>query len=353
MNPIYVVCLAFGLSSISILLFRPICIRLNHVDTPGGRKRHSLATPLSGGLAIATSIVLLGCGLVPSPAFAGFALGICVLLVLGAMDDRKHVVAPIRLALQTVAVAGGMCLLGDVKLQSVGNLLGTGDIELGSWSVLFTIFAAVGVINAVNMIDGVDGLAGGFAVLLVAVILALAAGTSAVNIVMLCLVIGSVMGFLAFNIRTPWRRQAQIFLGDAGSLVLGYVLVWFAIEASQGPQAVFEPITAVWLFGLPLCDTVYLMGSRMLRRKSPLAADRYHFHHLLLRYGLTPGWALYAWLLVAGGFMAVGVGGSLLHVPDYAMCAGFLVVFAAYCILANMFWRKRSTGRVIRSARDS
>lgn len=351
MHLLYVVCLAFVLSSVSILAFRPVCIRLNHVDEPGGRKRHSLATPLSGGLAIATSIVVLGFGLIPSSTFVGFALGVCLLLVLGAMDDRKHVVAVVRLALQTAAVAGGMCLLGDVQLHSVGNLLGTGDIELGSWSVLFTIFAAVGVINAVNMIDGIDGLAGGFAVMLGAVILSLSVGTLAVNIVLLCLVIGSVLGFLAFNLRMPWRRRARIFLGDAGSLVLGYMLVWFAIEASQGPQAVFEPITAVWLFGLPLCDTVYLMGSRMLRKKSPLAADRYHFHHLLLRYGLTPGWALYAWLLVAGLFMAVGIGGSHLHVPDYAMCAGFIVVFIAYCVLTNLFWRKRLTGRTSRQAR--
>lgn len=353
MNPLYVVCLAFGLSTISILLFRPLCVRLDHVDTPGGRKRHSLATPLSGGLAIACTIVILGWGLIASQAFAGFALGIAVLLVLGALDDRKHVAAPLRLALQVAAVAAGMCLLGDVKLHSVGNLLGTGDIGLGPWSTLFTIFAAVGVINAVNMIDGVDGLAGGFAVLLGAVILSISAGTPAVNTVLLCLVIGSVMGFLAFNLRTPWRRQARIFLGDAGSLVLGFVLVWFAIEASQGPQAVFEPITAVWLFGLPLCDTVYLMGSRMLRKKSPLAADRYHFHHLLLRYGLTPGWALYVWLAVAGAFMAIGIGCSLLQVPDYLMCAGFIAIFVAYCVLTNMFWRRRATGRVIRPASDS
>lgn len=352
MQPIVVACLAFIFSSLCILLFRPLCIRLNHVDKPGGRKRHSVATPLSGGLAIATSVVLLGFGLIPSPAFAGFALGICVLLVLGALDDRKHVVAVVRLTLQTAAVAIGMCLLGDVQLHSIGNLLGTGDIALGSWSVLFTIFAAVGVINAVNMIDGIDGLAGGFAVLLVAVILSLVAGTSAVNSVMLCLVIGSVLGFLAFNLRTPWRRQAKIFLGDAGSLVLGYVLVWFAIEASQGPQAVFEPITAVWLFGLPLCDTVYLMGSRLLRKKSPLAADRYHFHHLLMRHGLTPGWALYAWLLVAGLFMAIGVAGSRWQIPEYVMFVGFLAAFAGYCAFVKLFWRRRCIRRVIRKVRD-
>jgi len=351
MSPILVACLSFALSSVTILLLRPICIYFDHVDSPGGRKRHGLVTPLSGGLAISLSVMLLGIGLIPSQMFAGFAIGLCILLLLGAMDDRNHVAATLRLALQAAAVVIGMCLMGGVQLHSVGNLLGTGNLHLGAWSVVFTLFAAVGIINAVNMIDGMDGLAGGFSLLLVLVILALAAGTSAVNIVLLCTVIGSVVGFLAFNLRMPWQRHARIFLGDAGSLVLGYILVWFAIQASQGPQAVIEPITAVWLFGLPLADTVYLMGSRLLRRKSPLAADRYHFHHLLMRYGLTPGWALYAWLFVAALFMGVGVLGTLLHVPEYVMCGAYLLVFAGYCVLCNMFWRRRSYGRVLRSSK--
>lgn len=348
MNPLIATCLAFITSVVVVMALKPLCVWLNHVDMPGGRKRHGLETPLSGGIAIAVSIIVLGASLIPSRTFIGFVFGLSVLLILGAMDDRKHVPAPIRLAMQTIAAAVGMCVLGGVQLYSLGNLWGAGEVELGSWSILFTVFAAVGIINAVNMIDGMDGLAGGFSVLLIGVILALASGGRTVNVLLLCLSIGSVLGFLAFNLRMPWQRQARIFLGDAGSLVLGYILVWFAIQGSQGADAIIEPITAVWLFGLPLCDTVYLMGSRLLRRKSPLAADRYHFHHLLLRYGLTPGWALYAWLLVAGLFMAAGVAGSLLAIPDYWMCVGFVGCFAVYCLSCNLLWRKRSYGRAIR-----
>ena len=340
MSGVLIAVAAFITSAVAIFFLKPLCLKLGHVDHPGGRKSHSLATPLCGGLAIAVTILVLGAGLVGTRQFAGFAFGITVLLVLGALDDRKHVPAPVRMALQVLAVGAGMCFFGEVYLQNLGALVNGVDFELGGHAIWFTIFAAVGVINAVNMVDGMDGLAGGFAVMVIGTIMVVAAGSSAVNIVLLCLTIGSVLGFLLFNLRMPWQRHARIFLGDAGSLVLGFVLTWFAIQAAQGPSAVMDPITAVWLFGLPLVDTVYLMGSRLLRGKNPLAADSYHFHHVLQRTGLTPGWALYAWLAVAGAFMAAGLLSEALGIGEGARFVAFLAVFVCYCILMNAWWAK-------------
>ena len=355
MNLLLLGFIAFAVSSASILALWPVCLRWDHVDHPGGRKRHDISTPLSGGIAIAIAIVAMGAFLVPSTKFVGFTFGVCTLLALGAMDDRKHVPALLRLAAQTLAVAVGMCLLGGVNIERLGNLVGTGQFTLDQWSVAFTIFAAVGVINAVNMIDGIDGLAGGFAVTVIAVLIALAASHngSAISLVLLCLSIGSVLGFLAFNLRMPWQRRARVFLGDAGSLVLGYMLAWFAIEASQTQARVIDPIAIVWLFGLPLCDTVYLMVSRLLRGRSPFAADRYHFHHLLLRMGLSTGWALYAWLAVAAVFMAVGVTGSLLGAPESAMFFGFLLTFVGYFLAVSRAWSRRPAQRSTQKTKRS
>ncbi|MES1935621.1 MraY family glycosyltransferase [Salinisphaera hydrothermalis] len=355
MNLLLLGCVAFVVSGALILVLWPLCVRCGHVDHPGGRKRHDISTPLSGGIAITIAIVAVGAFLVPSARFAGFTLGVCTLLVLGAMDDRKHVPALLRLAAQTLAVALGMCLLGGVSIERLGNLLGTGQLTLDQWSIAFTIFAAVGVINAVNMIDGMDGLAGGFAVLVIAVLIALTVsnGTSAISLVLLCLSIGSILGFLVFNLRMPWQRRARVFLGDGGSLVLGYMLAWFAIQASQSQAPVIDPIAIVWLFGLPLCDTVYLMGSRVLRGRSPFAADRYHFHHMLQRAGLSTGWALYAWLAVAAAFMAVGVAGSSLHAPEWLMFFGFLLAFAIYCIALSWIWSRRPAQRAVHKTKRS
>ena len=331
---------AFMTSAAAIRVLEPICAKLGHVDHPGGRKSHLLATPLCGGLAIAATIIVLGTGLVPSRQFAGFAFGITVLLVLGALDDRKHVPTLVRMAMQALAVGVGMCFLGEVYLQNLGALLGPNDFQLGGHAIWFTIFAAVGVVNAVNMVDGVDGLAGGFSVMVIGVILSLVAGTDTVNVILLCLTIGSVLGFLFFNLRMPWQRHARIFLGDAGSLVLGFVLVWFVIRASQGPRAVMEPVTAVWMLGLPLADTVYLMGARLARGRSPLSAGRDHFHHFLLHAGLSPGWTLYAWLAVAGVFMGAGLLGQALAVDEGVRLLAYLVVFGVYCGVLNLGWSR-------------
>ena len=100
--------MAFCVSVAAVLVLRPVCFYFGHVDHPGGRKRHDLATPLSGGLAISLSILALGWGIVPNRHFSGFAVGLIVLLLLGGMDDRKHVPASLRLALQTIAVTVGM-----------------------------------------------------------------------------------------------------------------------------------------------------------------------------------------------------------------------------------------------------
>lgn len=329
---------AFICTAFAVLVLMPVCERLGHVDAPGGRKTHKLETPLCGGIAIALGVVVVGLGVVPSSDIEGFVFGVFVLLVLGAMDDRRHVSSVLRLALQALAVGVGMCWLGDVYLLDLGPLLGTGPIELGVFSIPFTIFAAVGVINAVNMIDGIDGLAGGFATMLAGTFLALSVGRLAGQNMLLYLTLGSCLGFLVFNLRTPWQRSARIFLGDAGSLVLGFMLTWFAISHSQGSMRVIDPITAVWLFGLPLADTAYLMLSRLGHGQSPLRADRYHFHHLLQSLGLSPGWTLYAWLAVAACFMAFGVAAQWLGMSDAGRFVTFLVVLALYAIAVKATW---------------
>ena len=351
MGPILPAFIAFGACAALIVLLWPLCLSTGHVDEPGGRKKHAVSTPLSGGIAIALSILGAGLFLVPSLTFVGFTVGVGILLLLGAMDDRRHVSALVRLSMQTIAVAFGMCLIGGVQIEQLGNLGGWGQITLYHWSVAFTIFGAVGVINAVNMIDGMDGLAGGFAAVLMAVLLCVAALQNSGPAVLLVLSIGSVLGFLLFNLRMPWQKRARVFLGDAGSLVLGFILVWFAIDASQPPGAIVHPMAVVWLFGLPLCDTVYLMTTRLMKRQSPFAADRFHFHHLLQRRGLTPGYALYAWLFTALCFMAVGVLGSLAGVADYWLFYGFLAVFAAYSLVVTALWKQVPAKRLNKKAR--
>lgn len=342
---------AYVLCLILVYFFRPICLRLSHVDKPGGRKRHVVATPLSGGLAIVSTILIIGALFDSIARFEGFSLGLVLLVVLGALDDRQHVPAMVRLAVQTAAAAFGMCALGNVVLGDLGNLFGTGNIQLGAWGVAFTVFSAVGIINAVNMIDGVDGLAGGFSLLVLLILSFLAIGSGSVDIVIFSCAIGAIGGFLTTNLRLPWQRHARAFLGDAGSLVLGFMVAWFLVRASQGSTMVIRPITAVWLISLPLMDTCYLMSARVIRGKSPFAADRYHFHHLLLRSGMSQSWTLYVWLLVAGTLALIGVLAQEMSASESMMCILFFATFCIYCWIVTAIWRFLGSSRSMRSRR--
>ena len=111
-----------------------------------------------------------------------------------------------------------------------------------------------------------------------------------------CRLSAAIAAFLIFNLRHPWRRRADVFLGDAGSLFLGFVLVWFTVFITQTAPRDFYPISAVWILAVPIMDTVYVMLRRMIRGMSPFAADRRHVHHTLKYIGLSD--AQTAWLLL-------------------------------------------------------
>lgn len=331
---------ALVLCLVLIRLLNGVCLRYQHVDHPGGRKQHRAPTPLSGGFAIGLTFLLVGAATVFSRDYAGLALGLMLLAGIGAADDVRHIPAALRLGGQALAVVIGMVLLGGIKLAALGALLGTGPIVFDSLAVPFTIVAVVGLLNSINMIDGVDGLAGGFSLLVFAVLAGAGYLVGGVALTSLSILIGAVIAFLAFNMRLPWRRRAAVFLGDAGSLILGFALAWFAVAFSQGQSPILRPITMVWLFGLPLADTGYLMLARAIRNGSPMRADRRHFHHLLQRLGLSPGQTCWAWLAVAALFMLAGLAGQWAGIHDAAMFYGFWAVFTVYCLVNMVLWSR-------------
>lgn len=331
---------------VAIQVLRPLALRFDHVDHPGGRKLHSRMVPLCGGLAVVPVVIVFGLLFSDYPKMWELSGGLAALLMLGVLDDRVHVPAFIRLLAEVLAVLVFMCFLSGVILHSLGALLG-GDqpVMSGDWAVALTVFAAVSLLNGFNMIDGVDGLAGGFAFLVlgVFVVAAALAGSPAVGI--LAFMAAAVAAFLVFNLRAPWRRKASVFLGDAGSMTLGFALVWFAVDLSQGEPAILQPITMVWIFGLPIADTIYLFVRRMLRGESPFKADLLHFHHLLLSLGLTPGRVTALWLTVAAVCAAIGIAGEVYGIAEVMMFAGYGFVFLAYFVGSTVAWRRLQPGK--------
>jgi UDP-GlcNAc:undecaprenyl-phosphate GlcNAc-1-phosphate transferase len=334
--------LIFGL--FLTLLATPALIWAAHhygwLDHPDERKQHSGAIPVVGGLAMSFAIVVsAGWFLASADIFWGLLISVSIIVVVGFLDDRSSLSVRWRFFAQGVA-ALIMALFAGAQLTSLGDLFGFGTVALGVVAVPFTIFAVVGVANALNLSDGMDGLAGGLALISTTFVAAAAHFTGRVNTLMALLILGgALLGFLCFNMRLPWQRRARVFMGDSGSLMLGFLLAWAAIRVTQAEKNPLPPAAALWFFAIPLLDTVSLMLRRMLKGKSPFHPGRDHLHHILLRVGYTDSQVVLFIHLVAVAFGLVGFFGWRWGVPDFVLFYGFLAVFALYFYGVKHAWR--------------
>lgn len=332
---------AFFTGAMLIVLLKPLAVLVGLVDRPGGHKIHDAHVPLVGGFAIYAGLLLawligpqLGLGTMNALLVAASGL----LFVIGLVDDRFQLSVRLRLLMQVAA--GLMLVYSNAVLNDLGNLLPGGPVQLGPLAVAFTIFATVGTINAMNMLDGVDGLAGLVSFVVLGLLAyAAAVSHSGVQLLLTLSVMGGVAGFLLFNLRRKGRERASVFMGDAGSTLLGFVFAYLFISLSQGEHRAIQPVTALWLFAVPLMDTVGIMLRRIWLGKSPFSADRGHLHHLLMDAGFRMCQVV---LLIAGiqlGLGALGLAAQHAGVPDYVSFGVFLAAFAGYAYLIIRPWR--------------
>ncbi|MBC53521.1 MAG: undecaprenyl-phosphate alpha-N-acetylglucosaminyl 1-phosphate transferase [Gammaproteobacteria bacterium] len=324
---------AFLLTSALLLALRPVAGMTGLLDYPGGRKTHSAPTPMIGGLGI--YLALLAVSLLTPVILADYQILLMLagfVLIVGVLDDLYEIRANLRIACHCVA-ALAMALLADIKLDTFGDLLFMGPVELGMLAVPVTIFATVGVINAVNMSDGLDGLSGGLVVIALVFlsIAALVAGQSAMLSFNQILIV-ALLAFLSFNFRMMWKKSALMYLGDAGSTLLGFILAWLIIAATQGNSAFIAPVYALWFLAVPLMDTVGLMIKRPLRGQSPFTPGRDHLHHRLLKAGFNPQQTVLIMHLAAIVFASIGLGAHLVGVQEGTMFLLFMSLFAIYLV---------------------
>jgi UDP-GlcNAc:undecaprenyl-phosphate GlcNAc-1-phosphate transferase len=326
------------------LLVTPALIWAAHhyglVDHPDERKHHETAIPLVGGLAMSIAIAVpAGWYLRDVDIFWGLFVSVAIIVVVGFLDDRGGLSVRRRFLAQGVAGLI-MALFAGAQLVSLGDLFGFGPVALGVLAVPFTIFAVVGVANAFNLSDGMDGLAGGLALITAAFIAAAAHFAGKENTFVAMMILGgALLGFLCFNMRLPWQCRARVFMGDSGSLMLGFLLAWGVIRVTQAETNPLPPAAALWFFAIPLLDTVSLMLRRMLKGQSPFHPGRDHLHHILLRVGYTDSQVVRFILLVAAVFGLVGFVGWQMGVPDAVMFYGFLALFALYFYGVQHAWK--------------
>jgi UDP-GlcNAc:undecaprenyl-phosphate GlcNAc-1-phosphate transferase len=322
---------------------RPAAARIGLADEPSDRKSHQGSVPLIGGVAMFCGFALAALTLdIGLTAYRGFFAAAAILVVVGILDDMHELSSRARFGAQILA-AVLMAYWGGVVLHDLGAL-GSGGSEfvLARWEIVFTIFATVGVINALNMSDGVDGLAGGLSLiaLLGMAFVADGAGLESEGSLLLLLAV-VVVGFLLFNIRMPWQRRARVFMGDAGSMFLGFAITWFLISLSQGEERAMAPVAALWLLMIPLFDTVWLILWRFAQGRSPTSSDVGHLHHVLQMTGMGAATSVWLMLAIAGAGAAAGLIALDSGVAQSTMFYLFLGLFAAYCVFMAISWRRR------------
>lgn len=320
---------ALVVTLVSILALYPLAHRIGLVDQPGGRKTHTHHTPLIGGVGMFLGLLTLG--VVSPEAFHHFLPLIAsagLLLVVGIWDDYREISANLRLGVHIVA-ALLMVYWGGNQLTTMGDLVFTGPLLLGILAVPVTIFAVAAAINAINMADGVDGLCGGLVLIALGYMAVLANDANLLHAQQLLTVMACcVAGFLMLNFRFPGRARAMIFMGDAGSTVLGFIVAWMLIYLSENGAC--QPVTVLWLIALPLLDTASVMVIRKLEGKSMFTPGRDHLHHHLLDAGLGVRKSVLVMYGLSAVFGMAGLAGERSGLPEGVLFLGFMAMLAVY-----------------------
>ena len=335
---------AYLLSALAIRMTIPAAPRIGLVDRPGGHKQHEHHVPLVGGVGIFVAIaavLIVGAYHQPDQQafFGSLLIGATLLFVVGLIDDVYPLGVRIRFVAQAAA-ASITALWGGIMLHDFGALVSTQTLFLGVMALPVTLFATAGVINALNMVDGADGLSGSLSMVSLALlaIVAFNAGAEAYLAVTLTL-LGAVGGFLVFNLRCCGRPRARVFMGDAGSTLLGFLFACLFVGLAQGESRAMSPVTALWLFAVPLFDTTAIMVRRVWLGRSPFSPDRWHLHHLLLDAGFTVPQGVLLMAALQLLFGVVGLIGWYQAVPEYLMFGAFVGLFTLYLHQVSRPWR--------------
>ena len=299
--------LAFVVAFIVAVALTPLTARLGRrvgaVDQPRERGLSEHPTPLLGGLAIlaavlVSSLIFIDPGVADDEKIRGILAGAILVTLVGALDDRFDLPAAIKFTGQIVAAT--IPVVAGVEVANI-TLPFIGAVDLGSAGAPLTVLGIVFVINVVNFSDGVDGLAAGVcaisAVAFSIIAFDLGRGSAAV---LAAIIAGAAAGFLVFNF-----HPAKVFMGDAGSNLLGLLLACVAVEGAVKTQVVLALVFPLLVLAVPFLDTTFVVLKRLKYGRPVYVADQSHFHHRMNRIGFSQRKTvlyLYAWTTLVAGF---------------------------------------------------
>lgn len=325
------------------VLFTPLADilgrKLGFMDKPCSRKVHTECVSRMGGIAMALAFFLTAVLFIKwNREMLAFFSGAAIIVAMGMADDRKSLSARLKAVIQVLS-AVTFILAGQVSLTNLGNILGTGDLGLGFLGPWLTILAVVGVINAFNLADGLDGLAGGMAGIACIFLIPLAFQSQSWTLLLiLTALLGTILGFLRYNV-----YPARLFMGDTGSLLLGFSMAAAAIVLTQDPALSYRhaPVTVLIILSLPIADTIRVMGARIIRRVSVFYPDKNHLHHRLLSLGLSHQASV---SVIYGLMFLLGISAWIFHaVPEWIQFYGLICFYVV--LYSGLFFVEKRYGR--------
>ncbi|PLX67011.1 MAG: undecaprenyl-phosphate alpha-N-acetylglucosaminyl 1-phosphate transferase [Denitrovibrio sp.] len=273
--------IGFIISVVSVPLIAKLASKANVVDVPDSRKIHTTPTPLLGGLGIFLSyiIIILLLDDMPKEVLSIFAAS-TIILALGLTDDIFDLSPYSKLVVQTFATS---VIILNTELRFNISVINLPFFDQPIWTIILTYLWIIGVTNSLNLIDGINGLSGGVSLISFTVISIVAHNTGSTIYMHICLgFIGATAGFLKYNI-----TKAKVFMGDSGSLLLGFNLACFSIASLSKNQTIVAVIFPISVLSIPIFDTLFAIIRRSLDHRNPLLADKGHLHHILIETGLT------------------------------------------------------------------
>ncbi|CAH6800718.1 UDP-N-acetylglucosamine--undecaprenyl-phosphate N-acetylglucosaminephosphotransferase [Vibrio chagasii] len=331
----------FFFSLATTFTMRKFAKKVGLVDKPNARKLHNGAIPLVGGVSICFSILyFLFNNPHTLPDTPLYAMCVLILVGIGVLDDKYDISFKLRFVVQA-GLSVMMMMVGDIELSTIGDVFGSGDvITLGWFGYFVTMLAVVGAINAFNMVDGIDGLLGGLSIVTFGGLGIMLNHDGQSNLAYLCLVLVVVIiPYILLNLGA-FGRKRKVFMGDAGSMLIGFTVIWLLLLSSQnGSTPPLRPVTALWLIAVPLMDMAAIMIRRIRRGDSPFKPDREHLHHIFQRLGLSSTQTLIVICSIATLYAAIGISGEILNIPEYVMFYAFSICFAVYLVILSNIWK--------------
>lgn len=352
------------------LILIPCAVATGLVDRPNARKKHLGDIPLVGGLGVFLSLFCIGLWVFPfNSVTISLALSSMLMVKVGMLDDRYDLSVRLRIIVQVLA-ASVLVFGGGVQVETLGNLFGFGEIKLGWFAAPFTVMAIMTAMNAYNMIDGIDGLLGSLSLVTFFGIGALAAmHYQPAPMLIAIIMVAALVVFLIRNVgETRWGLR-KIFMGDAGSMFVGLLIVcllalmtvpeqlasfgllprFFDFDSSPLPV---RPVAVLWLIAIPLMDMFGIMTRRILKRESPFKPDRDHLHHIFMRAGFSASETLSVLSLASFLLLWIGLLLEIFTVPEPVVALLYVGVFWIYTLCLRHAWCIVSTIRSWRGIED-